>query len=45
MINYNPFGEEYRSLTPSQLWNKYLDYREGREELPETIGQWKEKNT
>ena len=42
MAFYNPFAGEYRSLTPWQLWNKYQDWRAGKEEQPETVGEWKQ---
>jgi len=41
---YNPFGE-YSTLTPCQLWDKYEDYRQGKEEQPETVGQWTQNST
>lgn len=36
----NPFEGEYHSLSKIQLWKKYQDYRNGKKELPETIGEW-----
>jgi len=42
-MNYDPFGEEYRTLTPWKLWNKYQDYKNGKEEQPETVGEWKQE--